>query len=119
MTTSPTRPEAPKQPGAPKPPRAQFDVGTGVEQIRAGSRAWIARAITLVESSRPDHRRLAQQLLVGLGRREPGAALEGTGGTGAVRVGVSGVPGAGKSTFINALGGRLIDAGHSVAVLAV
>src|SRR3954454_17425149 len=112
MTTSPTRPEAPKQPGAPKSPRAQFDVGTGVEQIRAGSRAWIARAITLVESTRPDHRRLAQELLVELGRRAERSVPT-------VRVGITGVPGAGKSTFIDALGSLLTAQGHSVAVLAV
>jgi LAO/AO transport system kinase len=92
--------------------RPVFDVAAATEQILAGSRTWIARAITLVESSRPDHRRQAQELLVELGRRGPDVA-------GVVRVGVTGVPGAGKSTFIDALGGRLIDAGHSVAVLAV
>src|SRR5690349_15191931 len=92
--------------------RPAFDVQRATEQILAGSRTWIARAITLVESSRSDHRRQAQELLIELGRR---AAAGGE----VIRVGVSGVPGAGKSTFINALGGRLIDAGHSVAVLAV
>jgi LAO/AO transport system kinase len=97
------------------PPRAVFDVQLATEQILAGSRAWIARAITLVESRRPDHQRLAQELLVELGRRRPDDATR----TSVVRVGVTGVPGAGKSTFIDALGGRLIDAGHSVAVLAV
>jgi LAO/AO transport system kinase len=98
--------------------RPVFDVEQAIEQILTGSRAWIARAITLVESSRPDHRRLAQQLLVELARRAPQAGSVDEGG-GVIRVGVTGVPGAGKSTFINALGGRLIDAGHSVAVLAV
>ena len=92
--------------------RPVFDVPQATEQILAGSRSWIARAITLVESSRPDHRRQAQELLVELGRRGPDVAA-------VTRVGVTGVPGAGKSTFIDALGGRLIDAGHSVAVLAV
>jgi LAO/AO transport system kinase len=100
----------------PPPARPVFDVQHATEQVLAGSRAWIARAITMVESSRPDHRRLAQELLVELGRRRPdAAAIE----TPVVRVGVTGVPGAGKSTFIDALGGRLIDAGHAVAVLAV
>ena len=94
-------------------PRPVFEVEPAAEQIRAGSRTWIARAITLVESSRPEHRRLAQQLLVELGgHHRPDAAA-------VTRIGVTGVPGAGKSTFIDALGGRLIDAGHSVAVLAV
>ncbi|PRY60329.1 LAO/AO transport system kinase [Knoellia remsis] len=80
-----------------------------VDGIRAGSRADIARAITLVESTRPDHRERARALLREL------AAYTGS----AVRVGISGVPGAGKSTFINALGLRLIEAGHKVAVVAV
>lgn len=78
------------------------------EQITQGSRAAIARAITLVESTRPDHRELAKQLLRALPRTDD-----------AVRVGITGVPGAGKSTLINALGLRLIDRGHRVAVLAV
>ncbi|MFC0529729.1 methylmalonyl Co-A mutase-associated GTPase MeaB [Phytohabitans kaempferiae] len=77
--------------------------------VRSGSRAWIGRAITLVESTRPDHRALAQQLLVRLG---PAA-------TRTRRIGVTGVPGVGKSTFIDALGSRLTAAGHRVAVLAV
>ena len=80
-----------------------------VDGIRRGDRAAIARAITLVESTRPDHRERAQVLLTEL------AAHTGS----AVRVGISGVPGAGKSTFINALGVRLVEAGHRVAVVAV
>jgi len=80
-----------------------------LDGIRAGQRAAIARAITLVESSRPDHRARAGALLTEL------TAYTGS----AVRVGVSGVPGAGKSTFVNAMGLRLIEAGHKVAVLAV
>ncbi|ETK37258.1 methylmalonyl Co-A mutase-associated GTPase MeaB [Microbispora sp. ATCC PTA-5024] len=77
--------------------------------VLAGDRRWIARAITLVESTRPDHREAAQRLLVEL---TPHAGK-------ARRVGVSGVPGVGKSTFIEALGTRLTAAGHRVAVLAV
>ncbi|GAB6901563.1 methylmalonyl Co-A mutase-associated GTPase MeaB [Kineosporia succinea] len=92
-----------------KPP---FDLGEAAGRIRAGERAWIARAITLVESSRPDHRRAAQSLLADLASGSSGLPLT-------TRVGISGVPGAGKSTFIDALGGRLIDEGHAVAVLAV
>ncbi|MEY9943116.1 methylmalonyl Co-A mutase-associated GTPase MeaB [Kitasatospora sp. GAS1066B] len=74
-----------------------------------GSRAWIARAITLVESTRPDHRELAQRLLVDL--------LPHSGK--AIRIGITGVPGVGKSTFIEGLGTRLTGRGHRVAVLAV
>ncbi|HET6877121.1 MAG TPA: methylmalonyl Co-A mutase-associated GTPase MeaB, partial [Jatrophihabitans sp.] len=77
--------------------------------VRSGSRAAIARAITLVESRRADHREHAQQLLAEL--------LPATGG--AQRVGISGMPGVGKSTFIDQLGVNLIAAGHRVAVLAV
>ncbi|GAA4150620.1 methylmalonyl Co-A mutase-associated GTPase MeaB [Actinomadura keratinilytica] len=80
-----------------------------VTGVRKGARAWIARAITLVESTRPDHRDLAQRLLVEL---TPFAG-------GARRVGITGVPGVGKSTFIDALGTNLTGAGHKVAVLAV
>jgi LAO/AO transport system kinase len=77
--------------------------------VVAGRRADVSRAITLVESSRPEHRSDARALL---------AALPAP-GTPAVRVGISGVPGVGKSTFIEALGGRLTAAGHRVGVLAV
>ena len=75
----------------------------------AGSRATIARAITLVESARPEHREAAQQLLMELLAHAGGAH----------RVGISGVPGVGKSTFIEELGTRLTGEGHRVAVLAV
>ncbi|GAA4457729.1 methylmalonyl Co-A mutase-associated GTPase MeaB [Phytohabitans houttuyneae] len=77
--------------------------------MRSGSRAFLGRAITLVESTRPDHRALAQRLLVALGPAPAGTR----------RVGVTGVPGVGKSTFIDALGSMLTAAGHRVAVLAV
>jgi LAO/AO transport system kinase len=80
-----------------------------VAGVLAGSRAMTARAITLVESTRPDHRQLAQELLV---RLTPHAG-------GSRRVGVTGVPGVGKSTFIDALGSQLTAAGRRVAVLAV
>ena len=79
------------------------------ERVRQGSRPHIARAITLLESSRPDHREKAKELLRLL-------ALD---SGSSVRVGITGVPGAGKSTFIDALGVRLIENGHRVAVLAV
>src|SRR4051812_20500195 len=80
-----------------------------VDGVLAGSRAWIARAITLVESTRADHRAAAQELLVAL---TPYAGR-------ARRVGITGVPGVGKSTFIDALGTHLAGEGHQVAVLAV
>src|SRR5690348_5820757 len=77
--------------------------------VLAGDRAEIARAITLVESRRADHREQAQELL---GELLPRAGA-------AQRVGISGVPGVGKSTFIDQLGVNLIADGHRVAVLAV
>ncbi|WP_431964095.1 methylmalonyl Co-A mutase-associated GTPase MeaB [Actinacidiphila sp. bgisy160] len=86
-----------------------IDLDAYVKGVLDGSRAWIARAITLVESSRPDHRELAQRLLTEL---LPHAGR-------ARRVGVSGVPGVGKSTFIDAFGTLLTGLGHRVAVLAV
>jgi methylmalonyl-CoA mutase cobalamin-binding domain/chain len=85
------------------------DVAALAEAVRSGSRAHIARAITLVESTRADHREAAGALIREL-----------TASTGsAVRVGISGVPGAGKSTFIDAMGCRLLDRGNRVAVVAV
>ncbi|WP_433570675.1 methylmalonyl Co-A mutase-associated GTPase MeaB [Streptomyces sp. CA-251247] len=86
-----------------------IDIDSYVKGVREGSRAYIARAVTLVESTRADHRALAQQLLTEL------LPYAGT----ARRVGISGVPGVGKSTFIDALGTLLTGLGHRVAVLAV
>ncbi|MFI5757667.1 methylmalonyl Co-A mutase-associated GTPase MeaB [Streptomyces sp. NPDC051569] len=89
------------------PPR--IDIDRYAKGVLDGSRSYIARAITLVESTRPDHRRLAQQLLTEL-LPHSGKAR---------RIGISGVPGVGKSTFIDALGTLLTGLGHRVAVLAV
>ena len=80
-----------------------------VRGVLDGSRSDIARAITLVESTRPDHRQVAQEMLSQL--------LPHTGK--AIRVGITGVPGVGKSTFIDAFGTMLTGLGHRVAVLAV
>ncbi len=77
--------------------------------VRRGDRRALARAITLVESTRRDHRAEAGELL--------DALMPDTGG--AIRVGISGAPGVGKSTFIEALGNHVIDQGHKVAVLTV
>lgn len=79
------------------------------EGILAGNRASLARAITLVESRRADHRALARTLMQ--------TVLPRTGG--ALRVGITGVPGVGKSTTIDTLGSNLTGKGHKVAVLAV
>ncbi len=80
-----------------------------VAAIRAGDRVALAKAITLVESTRTEDRESALSLLDAL-------AKDGLGGH---RVGISGPPGAGKSTFIDALGMLLVAAGHRVAVLAI
>jgi LAO/AO transport system kinase len=77
--------------------------------VRSGNRRALAKAITLVESTRADHQQVAQRLLELL--------LPDTGR--AARVGISGVPGVGKSTFIEAFGLHLIGRGRRVAVLAV
>src|SRR6185437_5790566 len=77
--------------------------------LLAGDRRTLARAITLVESTRTADREKAESLL--------SAALPHTGG--AIRLGISGAPGAGKSTFIEAFGTYLTGEGHKVAVLAV
>ncbi|MGW0785319.1 methylmalonyl Co-A mutase-associated GTPase MeaB [Streptomyces sp. NPDC002913] len=88
---------------------ANIDIDAYVKGVLDGKRAFVARAITLVESARPDHRVLAQRLLSEL---LPHAGR-------ARRIGISGVPGVGKSTFIDALGTLLTGLGHRVAVLAV
>jgi len=88
---------------------AAIDVATMAAGIRAGQRRALARAITLVESTKNDHRQLANQLL-GTLSKDAGDS---------VRLGITGVPGVGKSTFIESFGNYLIDKGHRVAVLAV
>ncbi|MFT4009580.1 MAG: methylmalonyl Co-A mutase-associated GTPase MeaB [Nocardioidaceae bacterium] len=85
------------------------DVVALATQVRAGNRAAVSKAITLVESSRPDHRAAARELITTLSEDAGGA----------VRVGISGVPGVGKSTFIEALGTYLTEQGLRVGVLAV
>jgi LAO/AO transport system kinase len=87
----------------------RMDLSDYKDGILSGDRRALSKSITLVESSHPDHRALAQALIEAL--------LAHTGN--AVRLGISGVPGAGKSTFIESFGMHLIDQGHAVAVLAV
>ena len=89
--------------------------------VRKGERRALAKAITLVESTLPEHVERAQKLIA-----EIIVAADSSVGAGhtlskksALRIGISGVPGVGKSTFIEALGLYLIAAGHKVAVLAV
>jgi len=85
------------------------DIGELAEKVLSGDRLALARAITMIESTREDHRRDAERLLETL--------LPDTGNS--IRVGISGVPGVGKSTFIETFGQHVIAAGHRVAVLAV
>src|SRR5262249_32456594 len=85
------------------------DVERLARGLRAGDRTMLSRAITLIESKRPDHRHSAAALMQTL--------LKDTGE--AVRVGITGAPGVGKSTLIDALGSMLTGQGRKVAVLAV
>jgi LAO/AO transport system kinase len=91
------------------PPDKSLDINVIAKNLRAGHHAALARAITLIESRRGDHQAAARELLQAL--------LPDTGK--AIRVGITGSPGVGKSTTIDALGMYLIEQGHSVAVLAV
>src|ERR1700684_4378794 len=90
-------------------PSPSADIGKLAQGVRSGDRSLLSRAITLTESKRADHRRAAAALTQAL-----------LGATGkAIRVGITGAPGVGKSTTIDALGTMLTGKGHKVAVLAV
>ena len=91
------------------PVRAALSIDDYVDGVLAGNRAVVARAITMVESRHPQHQELAQEMLL---RLLPRAGKS-------HRIGITGVPGVGKSTFIETFGCNLVDAGLSVAVLAV
>ncbi|MBI1356703.1 MAG: methylmalonyl Co-A mutase-associated GTPase MeaB [Acidobacteria bacterium] len=93
----------------PAPRRRELSAAEIVDGVLRRDRAVVARALTLVESSLPRHRALAEDVLASL--------LPHAGGS--IRVGVSGPPGAGKSTFIESLGRLLLGQGRRVAVLAV
>jgi len=85
------------------------DIAKLATQVRAGNRRALAKAITLTESTRPDHRVQGATLLESL--------MPDTGNS--IRLGISGVPGVGKSTFIETFGVQVIEQGHRIAVLAV
>lgn len=89
--------------------RREFTIDDYIEGILGGRSEILARAITLLESSRADHRQIAQSIIE--------RCLPYTGK--AVRIGITGVPGAGKSTFIEAFGRMLTRTGHRIAVLAI
>src|SRR6202521_2093684 len=91
------------------PKTAPVNINALATDLRAGKRAALARAITLIESRRGDHQAAARDLVQAL--------LPDTGK--AVRVGITGSPGVGKSTTIDVLGMFLIERGHKVAGLAV
>lgn len=92
-----------------RPRRRKLSTGDYIDGVLSGDRMILARAITLVESRSAEHREQASALLKGV------SAAAGK----AHRVGITGVPGVGKSTFIDTLGSNLTSAGHKVAVLAV
>ena len=89
--------------------QTRLDMKQYLDGVAAGDKTVIAKAITLVESARPEHQPAADQLI--------GELLPLSGNT--LRIGISGVPGAGKSTFIESFGMLLANMGHRVAVLAV
>ncbi len=81
--------------------------------IFAGDRAILGKAITIIESSNPAHRALAKEIIIGCQEKIRKSKVR------TMRIGITGVPGAGKSTFIEAFGGYITGAGHKLAVLAV
>ena len=87
----------------------EAEIDALARRLAAGERRALARAITLAESTRPDHRAATRLLLQRIGE----------GKTGAIRIGLSGTPGVGKSTFVEAFGMMLVEQGLKVAVLAV
>jgi LAO/AO transport system kinase len=89
-----------------KPP---LDAAKLSEAILAGNRTLLSRAITLVESSKPEHQKVAQEIIT--------RCLPHSGNS--VRIGITGVPGVGKSSFIEAIGSHLTGMGHKLAVLAI
>ena len=90
-------------------PRRELTVDDYVDGVLSANRALLAKAITLVESNAPRHQEMAQEMIT---RLLPHSGR-------AIRVGITGVPGAGKSSLIETLGVRLCDRGHRLAVLAV
>lgn len=89
--------------------RQKLTVDDYVEGILAGNRTILSQAVTLIESLKPEHHSMAQEVIE---KCLPHAGKS-------IRLGITGVPGAGKSTFIEALGMHLVNGGHKVAVLAI
>lgn len=105
----PQNPAPSSNPQSSPPRRRRLSVDEHVQGVVAGDRNILARTITLVESNAPTHREMAQEVL--------GQLLPHTGNS--IRIGITGIPGVGKSTFIEALGMHLCEHDHRVAVLAV
>ncbi len=89
--------------------RKSISLDEYVEGIKSGDRTILSRAITLIESTKAKHRELAQDIIE--------ACLPDTGNS--IRIGITGVPGVGKSTFIESLGNHIIEQGKKLAVLAI
>lgn len=115
QTNAPSPAPAPVNAPGQAPLRAGLTVDDYVDGVLAGNRTMVGRTITIIESRNPRHQQLAQQILLKLL-----ASLRDRDDVGrAHRVGITGVPGVGKSTFIESFGMKLADAGQKVAVLAV
>lgn len=89
--------------------RSSLSLDNYVERIKEGDRTVLSQAITLIESTKSEHRKIAQNIIE--------QCLPETGNS--VRIGITGVPGVGKSTFIESLGNHIIDQGKKLAVLAI
>ncbi|MBN2732871.1 MAG: ATP/GTP-binding protein, partial [Balneolaceae bacterium] len=89
--------------------RKSLTLNEYVKGIRSGNRTILSRAITLIESTKTAHRKLAQQIIE--------ACLPEAGNS--IRIGITGVPGVGKSTFIESMGNHIIEKGRTLAVLAI
>lgn len=89
--------------------KKRWSVAEYVEGIRNGDRVFLGQAITLIESARPSHQELAQQIIEAC---LPYASKS-------IRIGITGAPGVGKSTFIEAFGNYITEQGHQLAVLAI
>jgi LAO/AO transport system kinase len=90
-------------------PEKSYSIREYVDEIQSGNRTVLSQVITLIESTKPENRTLGEQILE--------KCLPFTGNS--VRIGITGVPGAGKSTFIESFGKHLVDEGYKVAVLAI
>lgn len=96
-------------PNLSQPPRSERSAAAYVEGILTGNRVLLSQAITLLESTRPEHQALAQEILEQCLHHKKES----------LRIGITGSPGVGKSTFIETFGLKVIEKGHKLAVLAI